>query len=121
MSAFRFSKKNKFGAKRTNGFPSRLESAVFDHLKIREGAGEIADIKRYPSVELQGGIRWKVDFSFVEIASSKLVYAEAKGVATADYRIKLRLWKSDPPARLEIWKGKYYRDEIRLFLSEVIE
>lgn len=102
--------RNKYKAKRTDGFPSKLEAAVYQRLKERELIGAIKDIKRQQLVVLQEGgkdvrITWRVDFSF--IMDGKLCYAEAKGIETSDYKIKLKLWKKNPPALLEIWKGNY--------------
>lgn len=107
--------RNKFGAKRVDGFPSKLEAAVYQLLKLRERAGEISDIKRQQTVVLQEGSRdvritWRVDFSFIE--RNELVYAEAKGIENADYKLKLKLWRANPPAPLEIWKGHHMRPKL---------
>lgn len=115
-------KRNKFKAKATNGFPSKLESAVYDLLLVRQNVGEIREIKRQQTVVLQAGpretrIAWKVDFSCEEIASGQELYIEAKGIETAEYRLKLKLWRANPPGALEIWKGNYKR----LVLAERIE
>lgn len=104
--------KNKFNAKPANGFGSKLESAVHDHLVFRESVGEISDIKRQQTVVLQDGARdvritWRVDFSFFEKRSMKVVYCEAKGIETQEYKLKLKMWRANPPATLEIWKGSY--------------
>lgn len=115
-------KRNKFKATRTgDGFPSKLEKAVYVKLKDREVLGLIKDIKRQQVVILQEGdkqqrITWKVDFSFVEIESGKTVYCEAKGIETMDFKIKLKLWRAKLPYDLEIWKGDYRRP----FLKERI-
>lgn len=116
LAMFSF-KRNKYKAARTNGLSSKLESAVYDLLKLREKAGEIKDIKLQQTVVLQEGgkdvrIAWKVDFSFINKATEGLEYAEAKGIETGDYRIKLKLWKKNPPAPLEIWKGDYRRPKL---------
>lgn len=110
--AFTFGRRNKFSAQRTNGFSSKLESAVHDILLSRQKSGEISEIKCQQTVVLQEGARdvriaWKVDFSFVENTTKQLVYAEAKGIETMDYKIKLKLWRKNPPAPLEIYKGHY--------------
>jgi hypothetical protein len=110
--------RNKYNAVRTGDFPSKLEASVYGMLKLREAQGEIKDIKRYPSVKLMGGaVTWKIDFSFVEVKSGNLVYCEAKGVSTADFRLKLKIFKTEMPASLEIWRGTAKRP----FLSERIE
>jgi len=120
MSAFSFGRKNKYRATRTDdGFSSKLEKAVFIKLKDREVLGLIKDIKRQQTVELQGGgrdtrITWRVDFSFVNVANGALEYAEAKGVETNDYLIKLKLWRGNPKHALEIWKGHYTRPVLAL-------
>jgi hypothetical protein len=104
--------KSKYNAKPTNGFPSKLESALNDLLQLRAQAGEIRNIKRQQSVVLQEGgkdqrIAWKVDFSAEESPLWRVVYFEAKGIETADYRLKLKLWRAKRPAPLEIYKGTH--------------
>jgi hypothetical protein len=50
------------------------------------------------------GIRWKVDFSFIE--NGQLVFAEAKGKEDRDFKLKFRLWKEGRGlGPLELWKG----------------
>lgn len=114
-------KRNKFKAVRTNGFGSKLEAAGYEWLKVRESAGEIHDIKCQQAVTLieKNGhsIRWKIDFSFVVSKSNQLEYCEIKGVETADYRIKLKLYKMNPPAPLTIVKGSHRK----LFIAERVE
>ncbi len=113
---------NKYRAKPTNGFPSKLESAVYDLLLLREKSGEITEIKRQASVELQPGppkvrINWKIDFSFIDTKTKKLVYVEAKGIECATFKLKLRMFISKKIGRLEIWKGSYQRP----VLSRIID
>jgi hypothetical protein len=114
-------RRNKFKAQRTNGFGSKMESAGYDLLKLREMAGEIEDIKCQQAVTLieKNGhsIKWKIDFSFVIKATKQLEYCEIKGIETADYRLKLKLYKMDPPAPLTIIKGSYKK----LFIAERVE
>lgn len=119
--AFRRSK-GKFGAVRTaDGFPSKLESAVNQQLLLREKAGEITNIKRQQVVELPCGIRWRIDFSFEDVASGKCVFAEAKGFETETYRLKKRMYCNCPAvdvtSRVEIWKGSHERPK----LDEVVK
>lgn len=104
----RLKKPNKYGAKAANGYDSYLEGSVGAWLELRQRNGEITDLKRQQTVVLQDGppnqrIAWKVDFSFVE--KGILVYAEAKGFETEDYKLKLKLWRGRRPAPLEIYKG----------------
>lgn len=113
---------NKYRAKSANGFPSKLEAAVYELLNLRQLAGEITDLKRQQTVTLKEQcdscgakrITWRVDFSFVE--NGQLVYSEAKGAETAEYLKKLRRWRENPTFKLEIWKGNYRRP----FLAETI-
>jgi hypothetical protein len=107
---------NKYNAKRSNGFASKLENAVYNLLKVRELSGEIKDIKCQQTVVLAEIVRWKIDFSYIDCKTEKLVYAEAKGVSDKVFLMKLKLYKHKPPARLEIYKGNYKRP----FLAEVI-
>lgn len=120
MTAFRMKPKpkaNKYGATKTaDGFPSKLERSVYFKLQERERLGLIKDIKRQQTVVLQPGgrdrrIALKVDFSFID-ERGELAYAEAKGFETKDYRVKLKLWRANPPATLEIWKGHYLNPKL---------
>lgn len=108
---------SKYRAKSVEGFPSKLEAAVYYLLQLREKMGEIKNIKRQQTVVLQAGaqnvrITWRLDFSFEEKKTGQTVYAEAKGIETSDYRLKLKLWRANPPALLEIYKGDYRRPKL---------
>lgn len=107
-----FRGKNKYKAKPCRGFPSRLEASLYDLLSLREKAGEIRNIRRQHVVVLQDGpkdvrINWKIDFSAEVAPDWHLELFEAKGIQTADYKIKLKLYKKNPPAPLEIYFGSY--------------
>lgn len=108
MSWNRLLKKSKYGAVRSgDGFPSKLEHSVYSILELRQKAGEIWSLSRYPSVKLTKRVTWKVDFAFEDKRGP--VFAEAKGVWTADARLKLNLWRDLGPAPLEIWRGSAQR------------
>ena len=112
----------RYHAKRADGFASLLERAVFYKLRDREILGLIKDIKRQQVVileDLKNGERrnWKVDFSAVDILTDKTFFIEAKGYENNDYLRKRNMWRKNPPARLEIWKGNYRNPR----LVEVIE
>ena len=118
----RRSKFNKYNAKRIDGFPSMLERSVFMILLARERDGELTNIKRQQRVVLQDGdkdvlIAWKVDFSAEVVATKETIYIESKGIETNDYVLKLKLWRKNPPATLEIWKGSHAKP----YLHERIE
>lgn len=102
-------RRHKFGAVRTaDGFPSKLEAAVFQVLCLRERAGEIREIQRQARVDLGFGIAWKVDFRFTDTKTGEWVWAEAKGKWERDAALKLRMWENGAgPGDLEIWQGSY--------------
>lgn len=116
---------HKYGAKKTtcalnHPHPSKLEAAVCAMLQIRERAKEISELKWIAPVDLfyivageQQRVRWKVDFSFIESRSGQTMWAEAKGVETADYKQRKKLWKQGAgPGPLEVWKGNAARPRI---------
>lgn len=106
-------------------FPSKLEFTVFKLLKLRELAQEIADIVRYPSVQLRakcsvcGGkaMNYKVDMCYRDLKTNEVIYVEAKGAEDKTYRRNRAQWKKTGPGKLEVWSGTY----LRPFLKEVVE
>lgn len=106
---------HKFGARKTvcsmgHPHPSALEASVCQLLRLREKAGEIRNIKWIATVHMPYGVTWKCDFSFEQNRSEVWLptWAEAKGVETADYRIKIKMWENGAgPGPIEIWKGSY--------------
>ena len=84
---------------------------MYQILLLREKAGQISDIKR-GSVELTCGIKWNVDFNFLDNETKKRVWAEAKGVETERYLICKKLWTEFGPGILEIWKGNYMNPKL---------
>jgi len=111
--------KGKYGAKRVDhagmSFASKLESRVYDVLKLRERAGEIDFIQSQQTVRLYAGIGYRVDFVIRDKKSEQLVWVEAKGFETPEWKLKLKLWKEGGPGPLEIWRagrsGEPYLDE----------
>lgn len=104
--------KNKYNAVRTlhpdgSSFPSKLEAAVYSHLKMLERCNLLSDIKKQRCVKLGEDTRWKIDFSFMQ--DGELVYAEAKGVATNDYLRKLKLFKKYGKWPLKVYMGSYQK------------
>ncbi len=114
-------RRNKMGSVKTRGFASKMEAAGYDMLKVRELTGEITDIKCQQSVTLAEGnglkLKWKIDFSFIVKATGQLEYLEIKGFETQHYRMKLKLYKMNPPAPLTIVKGTHRK----LYVHERIE
>lgn len=105
---------HKFGAKKveasslTDGrsFPSRLEANTYLMLKAMAQAGEIRIEQVQDKVFLTDAeIEYRPDFRCFDLATSTTFYAEAKGIETSDWRIKLRLWRVYGPAPLRIYKA----------------
>lgn len=88
---------------RGRSFPSKFERHIAQMLCARVRAGEISDLKFQQSVDVGAGIRWKIDFSYVE--KGILWYHEAKGVETAEYRMKLKLYRRYGRHPLRVSKG----------------
>lgn len=107
---------NKKDIRGDKSFASKGEAGLYDHLLMREKAGEISDIKTQVQVYLTDAkILYKPDFSYIE--NGKIRFAEFKGFECGIWRIKRRLWKFYGPAPLEVYKGTYPR----LKITEVIE
>jgi hypothetical protein len=112
----KFRGRNKFNAKRVNGFASKLEAAVYSILIARQMAGEIKNIKCQQVVVLSDAkINYKADFSY-EAQDGSTVWVEAKGVEQEIWRLKKKLWSAYGPGKLEIYKGSYQRP----FLAETL-
>lgn len=114
--------RNKYGSKRVvydnQSFASKLEASVYTILKARENAGEIKDVKAQISIYLTDArIQYIVDFMFVDVKTGENIYCEAKGMETASWRIKRKLWMFYGPGPLEIYKGSH----LRPYLHEIIK
>lgn len=106
----RATRANKFGAKKTNGFASKLEHAVYLILKLRERAGEIELLMTQSRVQLSDAkIVYIPDFKCKLIETGEVFWVEAKGHETPEWKLKKRLWQVYGPGRLEIWKGTHVR------------
>lgn len=95
-------RKNKYNAKGSrcadgHYHPSQMEAAYCDYLRIECMAddGKYASYEHYPSVDLGSGIRWKIDFKALPRNESlPPVHIEVKGMATADYKLKRKLYEA---------------------------
>lgn len=104
---------NKYRAKRVGNFSSKLEASVYAYLEAQE---DVSEIKCQQKVYLtEARILYIADFSYLRCG--KLTYGEAKGVETATWRLKKKLWKFYGPAPLEIYMGSYARP----YLAEEIK
>lgn len=120
-TSFPWTRANKYKAVRSlssdgKSFASKLECAVYDVLRLRCVAREIMDIRCQQVVRLTPDINWKIDFSFTDLKTGELAYAEAKGIEDNLYRMKLKLYRKYMTTKLEIWKGSYKKP----FLYETI-
>lgn len=99
---------NKYGAKRTGGFASKLENALHELLLLREKCGEIKDIKCQDHVYLtEARILYIPDFKYFDCHSKLDCWAEGKGFESPRWPTIKKLWKFYGPGRLEIYKGSY--------------
>lgn len=89
-------------------FASKLEAAIYNHLKLLERAKEYTDIKCQLQVRLgPSGIIYKPDFSAVNTKTGETEYFEAKGFKTNAWLMKRRLWKTYGPGLLHVYEGRH--------------
>lgn len=78
--------RHKFGAKpcKSDGirFPSRLERAYYDRLKLLQQSGEVLFFLRQPCFDLPGGVKYYADFA-VYNSDGSVEFVDTKGVDTA--------------------------------------
>ncbi len=99
---------NKYNARKVvtpdGEFDSRKEHRRWCELKLLERAGEIRDLRRQVKYVLipaqheeqckkllERECAYKADFVYVDVLTGKEVVEDAKGVRTADYKIKRKL------------------------------
>lgn len=109
--------RNKYRAKKCQDdagrtYDSQLERAVYHMYALMQKAGDVLEIQQQDSIYLTDArILYKPDFKIIP-ASGDPYWVEAKGVKTAVWNIKRRLWKSYGPGRLEVWEGSYTRPKL---------
>lgn len=112
-------KKNKYNAVRNKHagiwFDSEFEGSCYGYLKMRQMAGEIRELKHHPgSIYLSDAkIEYQPDFSWIENDGNYLWHGEAKGMETASWVIKKKLWVCYGPTPLAIFKGNAARPFIQ--------
>lgn len=105
--------RGKYGAKKVEydgySFASQLEGALYMQLKL-ELMGKIWDsIECQPEVLLSAAqIIYKPDFR-TKAPDGTVVFHEAKGFQTPEWRIKRRLWKAYGPGELRVYMGNARR------------
>ena len=100
------------GYKRTEldgySFQSKLEAALYQHLKILEKAGEVEIQQTQDHVHLSDArIVYIADFRVLEKNTGEQVWYEAKGFENERWPIIKKLWKVYGPGKLRIFKGTY--------------
>jgi hypothetical protein len=105
-------RKNKYNAKKTKShgysFDSKLESALYDYLLTLQKAKEISDIRVKPNIYLtDANILMIPDFCAMNNKTGQTEYWESKGLETATWRIKRRLYKFYGPGVLHVYCGTY--------------
>lgn len=95
-------------------FSSKLEANVYRLLKEKP---EVEILQTQAQVYLTAAkILYKPDFKIMYKTIKEIVYVEAKGIETASWRIKRKLWMFYGPAPLLIYKAR----GTRLYLDETI-
>jgi hypothetical protein len=99
-------KRSKYGNKRISEdgyiFDSRAECKRYRELKLLQTQGQIAGLVVHPTYELQPAftstfdgkqraIVYEADFSYIE--SGKTIVEDVKGVQTADFRLKAKMFR----------------------------
>lgn len=101
-------KPNKYNAKATyvDGmrFDSKAEAERWQYLRLRERAGDIADLKRQKKIAFESGVTWRLDFVYRE--RDVTVFEDVKGKITQDYRIKrdTLIWELETGRRDGIYR-----------------
>lgn len=97
-------------------FASKAEANDYTTLTLLETAGAIRNLKPHPHFVLQEkftdvsgvkhrAIEYVADFSFEECDTGKLVVVDSKGVETAVFKIKQKLFLYRyPQYELQVWK-----------------
>lgn len=96
-------RRSKYGAQRMDvdgiAFDARKEARRYQHLRLLEKAGEIADLQLQVVIPLVGrdgplltrtgrSMRITLDFAYREVATGRTVYEDAKGMPTRDYEVR---------------------------------
>jgi len=107
-------KRNKYGAKPVyeggvRVADSKAERAYQVHLELLAKAGEVTEIVKWPTVQLTRYVKWKLDFSHVDVATGETIYTDVKSPATQGGRVPTlkQLWKEFGPGRLQIAMYNY--------------
>lgn len=116
-------KRHKFGAIKTAVgdlvFPSKLEASGFSELLLLEKSGIIKDLELQKELVITVAGKqiciYYSDYFFTKTCNGKQTVGEAKGRATADFRLKWKLAQAIYPQydymlyQLNKWTGSFYK------------
>jgi hypothetical protein len=88
-------RRSKYNAVRTGGYASKAEAARAAELRTLLAAGEIGELQEQPSYVVSPDgckpISYRPDFRYVE--NGITVCEDVKGIETAEFRIKAKLFR----------------------------
>lgn len=76
-------------------FASKKEANRYCELKLLERAGKIKNLELQPRFKLHAGIVYIGDFAYLE--DGKTIIEDTKGVETAVFKLKKKLFEADYP------------------------
>ena len=82
--------------------PSKGEARRCDELALMQRGGAITDLVQQPVVELEPGIGYRVDFSYILKGNSFRTWEDFKGVETERFRLICKLWVLHGPGPLRV-------------------
>lgn len=81
-------------------FDSTREGRLYESLKARQLAGEVAFFLRQVPIHLQGGTKLVIDFLVFFTDGSQPEFLDAKGVETPTFKVKRREVEAAYPIRI---------------------
>lgn len=95
-------------------YASKAEMRYHQYLRTLLAGGIIREIETQPVIKFASGIKYVPDFK-ITLFFGPVEWIDVKGVETAAFRLKLKLWQSEGPGDLKIVKAKgkgFYTDRI---------
>jgi hypothetical protein len=109
-----FPKGNKFNAKKIRDCDGKIvadskaeRDFLIHYFAIKEEAGLVKHICKWPTVHLTEYINWKLDYKYFDCKIDQWIYTDVKGVEGERFRVLKALWKTIGPSILEIAKKDY--------------
>lgn len=82
-------------------FPSKLERAYYNRLKILQNIGEVVFFLRQVPFELPGGVKHFIDFQ-VFLASGEVEFVDTKGLDTSMGKAKRKMVEDLYPIKIKL-------------------